>query len=295
MITARRAVLAGAAALVAPLGHRAAAAPAPDAATARIAAIEQRNGGRLGVAMLDTASGQSVLHRPDERFAMCSTFKLLAAAAVLRQVDVGDERLDRMIPYGSEDLLAYAPVTKTHVGEGGMRLGALCAAAIDWSDNTAANLILRTLGGPAGWTRYVRSLGDAVTRLDRDEPTLNTAIAGDPRDTTSPRAMLDDMRAVLLGTQLSPASRAQLADWLIADRVGGPRLRAGLPASWRVGDKTGSGDNATANTLAILWPPARPPILVAVYYTGGPGSADARNAVHAEIGRLIATQVGATL
>ncbi len=295
MITARRAVLAGAAALVAPLGHRAAAAPAPIAATARIAAIEQRNGGRLGVAMLDTASGQSVLHRPDERFAMCSTFKLLAAAAVLRQVDVGDERLDRMIPYGSEDLLAYAPVTKTHVGEGGMRLGALCAAAIDWSDNTAANLILRTLGGPAGWTRYVRSLGDAVTRLDRDEPTLNTAIAGDPRDTTSPRAMLDDMRAVLLGTQLSPASRAQLADWLIADRVGGPRLRAGLPASWRVGDKTGSGDNATANTLAILWPPARPPILVAVYYTGGPGSADARNAVHAEIGRLIATQVGATL
>lgn len=295
MIAARRAVLAGAAALVAPLGHRAAAAPAPDAAMARIAAIEQRHGGRLGVAMLDTASGQSVLHRPDERFAMCSTFKLLAAAAVLRRVDAGDERLDRMVPYGAEDLLAYAPVTKTHVGEGGMRLGALCAAAIDWSDNTAANLILRTLGGPAGWTRYVRSLGDAVTRLDRDEPTLNTAIAGDPRDTTSPRAMLDDMRAVLLGTQLSPASRAQLADWLIADRVGGPRLRAGLPASWRVGDKTGSGDNATANTLAILWPPARAPILVAVYYTGGPGSADARNAVHAEIGRLIATQVGATL
>jgi beta-lactamase class A len=169
-----------------------------------------------------------------------------------------------------------------------MSLGDLCAAAIDWSDNTAANLLLQIIGGPAGFTQFARSLGDDVTRLDRNEPTLNTAIPGDERDTTSPLAMLRAMRAVLLDKKLSETSRRQLETWLIGDKVGDKRVRAGLPPSWRVGDKTGSGDNGTANTIAILWPPGRAALLATVYYTGSSASVDARNEVHKEIGAIVA-------
>ncbi len=169
-----------------------------------------------------------------------------------------------------------------------MTLADLCAAALNWSDNTAANLLLQAIGGPAGFTSYVRGLGDSVTRLDRNEPTLNTAIAGDERDTTTPLAMARDIETVLLGKALSEASQRQLAEWLIGDKVGDKRLRAGLPASWRVGDKTGSGDNGRANVIGILWPPGRAPIMAASYFTGSAGSIDARNAVHKEIGEIIA-------
>ena len=235
----------------------------------------------------DTETGASITYRSDERFPLCSTFKFLAAAAILRRVDAGSEKLDRRIAYGASDLVTYSPVTQGHVGEG-MPLDAICAAAVEWSDNTAGNLMLGTIGGPEGLTQFVRSLGDPVTRLDRTEPTLNTAIAGDERDTTSPRAMIADIKRILLGEELSAASRKQLEAWLIDDRVSAKRIRAGLPPTWRVGDKTGSGDNGTANTIAILWPPAGAPILAAVYYTGSSASADLRNAVHAEIGRIIA-------
>ena len=219
---------------------------------------------------------------------MCSTFKLLASAAVLKRVDAGLDVLERFVPYGQADLLEYAPVTRARLASGGMALGDLCAAAIDWSDNTAANLILKTIGGPEGFTAFARSLGDSVTRLDRDEPTLNTAIPGDPRDTTSPLAMARDLEAVLLGAVLSDASKARLEAWLIADKVGDKRLRAGLPASWGIGDKTGTGDHNTANTIAILRPPARAPLLAAVYVTEGPDSMDARNLVHRQVAEIIA-------
>jgi beta-lactamase class A len=291
IVSTRRAVLAGLGAILASTPSRVANAASPNAvqsANDRIAAIEAREGGRLGVAVLDTASGLSLAHRADERFPMCSTFKLLAAAAVLAEVDAGSERLDRKLAYGPADLLEYAPVTKAHVAEGAMTLGDLCAAAIDWSDNTAANLVLQVIGGPAGFTQFARKIGDSVTRLDRNEPTLNTALVGDERDTTTPLAMARDMQSVLLGVALSEASRRQLANWLIDDKVGDKRIRAGLPPTWRAGDKTGSGDNGTTNTMAILWPPDRAPILAAVYYTGSSGSADARNAVHKEIGAIIA-------
>src|ERR1700722_15946149 len=274
ILTHRRAFLAGLAALLSPLPAGAAdfvSADSVKSASERIAALEARAGGRLGVFVLDTASGLSIAHRSDERFPMCSTFKLLTAAAVLALVDAGSERLDRKIPYGTADLLEYAPVTKAHAGEGAMSLGDLCAAAIDWSDNTAANLLLQVIGGPPAFTRYVRALGDELTRLDRNEPTLNTAIAGDERDTTTPAAMVGDMRAVLSG-----------------DRVGDKRIRAGLPPSWRVGDKTGTGDNGTANVIAIIRPPDRAPLLAASYYTGSSGSADALNAVHKEVGGIVA-------
>ncbi len=253
------------------------------------AALEAQHGGRLGVAAIDTGSGRRLAHRIDERFAMCSTFKLLAAAAVLRKVDLGTEKLTRLIPYGQADLLSYAPVTRAHVGEGHMTVGALCEAAAEWSDNTAANLLLASLGGPAAVTRFARELGDSVTRLDRNEPSLNDIKPGDIRDTTTPAAMLADMQAVLLGDALSKASRARLADWLQKSQTGQARLKAGLPASWEVGNKTGSGFRGETNDIAVAWPPGRAPILIASYYKGSTAPDAARDAVLAEVGRIVAS------
>ena len=279
----------GALAAAAPVFARAASSEdRAKLANNRLAALEERAGGRLGVAILDTGNGAKLAHRADERFPMCSTFKLLASAAVLKLVDEEKESLDRTIAYGPSDLLEYAPVTKAHVGEGGMRLGDVCAAAIDWSDNTAANLLLSVIGGPEVFTRFARSLGDQATRLDRNEPSLNTATPGDARDTTTPLAMACDIQDVLLGDVLSEASRKQLEAWLIADKVGDKRLRAGLPPTWGIGDKTGSGDHGTANTIGIIRPPGRAPLLAAVYYTGSDASMDARNAVHKQVGQIIA-------
>ncbi len=262
------------------------AAGAPDA-RARVAAIERRLGGRLGLAVLDTGSGRRLDWRADERFAMCSTFKALLAAAVLGRVDAGAERLDRVIPFGPVDLLEYAPTARAHVGQGGLTVSALCEAAVELSDNTAANLLLASLGGPAGLTRFVRSLGDPTTRLDRNEPTLNTALPGDARDTTTPAAMLGDLRRLLLGRALSEASRQHLTDWMRNCQTGARRLRAGLPTGWAAGDKTGSGDNGSTNTIAILWPPGRAPILASLYCVGSAQPRAVIEAAHAEVGRVI--------
>jgi beta-lactamase class A len=161
---------------------------------------------------------------------------------LLARVDAGAERLERRIAYGPADLTDYAPVTKAHVGDGAMSLADLCAAAIDWSDNTAANLVLLAIGGPAGATRYARFLGDELTRIDRDEPSLNAAIPGGERDATTPAAMARVLQTLLLGDALSEGSRRQLEAWMAGDEVGDQRLRAGLPPSWGIADKTGSGD-----------------------------------------------------
>jgi beta-lactamase class A len=287
----RRLFLAGLAASVAYV-RALAAAPSPEErvtlANKRLTEIEARKGGRLCFFVRDTGTGATIEHRADERFPMCNTFKLLAAAAALKHVDQGAERLERKIAYGPSDLLEYAPIAKAHVAEGGMTVADLCAAAIDWSDNTAGNLVLQSIGGPAGFTQFARSLGDEVTRLDRNEPTLNESLPGDERDTTSPRAMAATMQKVLVGDALSDASRSQLQTWLIGDKVGDKRLRAGLPPSWRIGDKTGTGERGSTNAVAILWPPGRAPLIATVYYTGSSASVDARNAVHKEIGALIA-------
>ncbi len=249
--------------------------------------IEQMSGGRLGICVLDTGSGLRAGHRQDERFPLCSTFKLLAAAAVLARVDKGQLRLDQRIVYGAGDLVAGSPETKLHVGEG-MPLAAVCKAAITLSDNTGGNLMLAQIGGPAGLTRFARTLGDGLTRLDRTETTLNEARPGDPRDTTTPQAMLGDMHRLLLGSALSVGSRQQLLEWLEANKTGDKRLRAGLPADWRVGDKTGSGENGTANVIAIVRPPQRAPILVTAYLTATTASTDLQNASLAAVGAAIA-------
>ena len=193
------------------------------------ATFEKRVGGRLGVAVLDTSNATRIDYRQDERFPMCSTFKFLAAAATLERVDAKKERIDRRVAYGEKDLLDYAPITKQNVREDAMTLSALCAAALEYSDNTAGNLLLRELGGTAAVTRYARSINDDTTRLDRNEPTVNTALPGDVRDTTTPAAMVADMRTILLGEALSEASRQQLIAWLVANTTGNARLRAGVP------------------------------------------------------------------
>ena len=262
----------------------------PRGADADFAAIERRIGGRLGVAFLDTGSGRRLAYRAGERFPMCSTFKILAVADVLTRVDAGAEHLDRRIPYGQADLLAHAPVTTAHVGEGSMTVEALCDAAITYSDNTAANLLLATIGGPAALTRFARTIGDPVTRLDRTEPDLNAAEPGDPRDTTSPEAMMIDLRTLLVETKrLSEASRTRLGDWLVANTTGAGKLRAGAPSSWRIGDKTGSGGHNATNDVAIAWGPNRAPVVMAVYSVGATADADARDAAIADVARLVAS------
>jgi beta-lactamase class A len=254
----------------------------------RIAEINGRVGGRIGVAALDTGTGEHIEYKANERFPMCSTFKVLAAAAVLKLVDEGKEHLDRMVAYGKEDILEYAPVTKEHLKEGRMTLGNLCAAAVEQSDNTAGNLLLRTIGGPSGLTSFLRALGDKTTRLDRMEPDLNTAIPGDERDTTTPAAMRDDLVRLLTGHVLSPASRRQLETWLASSKTGAQMIRAGVPTSWRVGDKTGRGDNGATNDVAVLRPPNRPPIFLAIYSVGSTGAASERTATVAEVARVVA-------
>jgi beta-lactamase class A len=261
-------------------------APAPGPRSP--AEIEASVGGRVGVFVLDTGTGRQLGHRSEERFAMCSTFKWVLAAAVLARVDRGELSLNERVSYGAADLLEYAPVTRAHVAEGSMTIDALARAAVTVSDNCAANLLLPAIGGPAGFTQFVRSQGDPVTRLDRNEPNLNENGPGELRDTTTPRAMVGLMQHVLCGDALSPSGRARLIGWLRACETGRERLRAGLPAQWDIGDKTGSGPHGTANDVAIAQPPGRAPILVAAYLSGGSSGLRVLQSAHADIGRWIA-------
>src|SRR5262245_1001895 len=270
------------------LSLHAAADDAEDALLRELVALERAHGGRLGVAILNSASGKLVNQRGDERFALCSTFKFLAAAFVLMRVDRQEESLSRRVVYSKNDLVTYSPTTEKHVA-GGMTIGEICEAAMVLSDNTAGNLLLDSFGGPAGLTSFMRSLGDTVSRLDRRETELNEATPGDPRDTTTPLAMLDMLRKIVLGNVLSVASREQVIAWLVGNKTGGKRLRAGVPQGWRVGDKTGGGSNGATNDIAVVWPPDRAPILVTAYYAEARATDDERNAVLAEVGRLATT------
>ncbi|MFL9897126.1 class A beta-lactamase [Paraburkholderia fungorum] len=276
-------------------GKRGSGVAKADAIRQRLAQIEVESGGRLGVSIVDTTTGLHAGLRTDERFPMCSTFKLLAAGFVLTRVDHGQEDLDRRIVFSGSDLVPNSPATSQHIrertGNAGMSVADLCKAAITRSDNTAANLLLASFGGPAALTAFARGIGDGITRLDRNEPTLNEAMPGDPRDTTTPNAMLGNLRELLLGERLSSLSRAQLLAWLAANQTGGERIRAKLPKDWGVGDKTGTGDHGTANDIAMLWPPGRGPILVTVYLTGTSGDAARSNAAIANVGALVAASV----
>lgn len=254
--------------------------------TSRIAALEARHGGRLGVAIIDTARNSELAHRGDDRFAMCSTHKMLSAAFALWRAQRGEENLSRVVPYSTSELVTYSPVTEKHAGAG-MSVSDLCAAAMTLSDNTAANLLFASFGGPAGLTRFVRTLGDNVTRSDRIELALNEATPCDPRDTSTPIAFARTMQKLLLGDALNASSQAQLAQWLIDNKTGDERLRAGVPKDWRVGDKTGTGEYNTTNDVAILWPLGRAPLIVTVFYAEANAPLAQRNAVIADVGRIV--------
>jgi beta-lactamase class A len=287
-LISRRSVLSSALAISVLHVTEAGAEPAPIDLNARLAEIEAAAQGRLGVAILDTKTGELFGRREFERFPLCSTFKVLAAALVLQRVDSGEEKLNRRVVFSANDVVEHSPVTKDRAGAEGMTVAEICAAAITQSDNTAGNLMLASFGGPEALTQWLRTLGDAATRLDRTEPALNEVPPGDPRDGTTPRAMAYTLQRILLGNVLSKPSENLLIGWLTANATGGARLRAGLPADWRVGDKTGTGARGATNDVAIVWPPDHPPIVIAVYLVDTEAPLDVRNAALADVGRAAA-------
>lgn len=271
--------------------QRAAAPEVANPAAAALADLERDAGGRLGVCAIDTASGRIVEHRPNERFPFCSTFKAMLSAAVLAQSVERPGLLQQRVTYSKADLVNYSPVTEKHV-DTGMTVAAMCEAAIQYSDNSAANLLMKLLGGPSAVTAYARSIGDDAFRLDRWETELNTALPGDLRDTTTPAAMAASMRVLTLGDALPAAQRAQLVTWLHGNKVGDKRIRAGVPAGWTVGDKTGTGDYGTTNDAGVIWPASGAPIVLVVYYTQAQADARSKDDVIASAARIVARAFG---
>jgi beta-lactamase class A len=247
---------------------------------------KQHAGSRIGVTAIDVSTNRRVDYRSDERFIMCSTFKVLAVAAVLKPVDESKEKLDRFVPYGEAQLLSYAPVTRAHVKEGGMTLEALCAAAIQQSDNTAGNLLLEAIGGLDQFNEFARSLGDKSTRLDHIEPDLNVAIPGKENDTTTPAAMSGNLQRLFASDLLTVASRTKLENWMQQNETGLKMIRAGVPSDWKVGDKTGRSGNGATNDIAIVRPPSGGPIFVAIYTVDPSESQEARDQLVAEVTRV---------
>ncbi|CAM3435793.1 class A beta-lactamase [Bordetella sputigena] len=247
------------------------------AAETSLADIERRNGGRLGLFAIDTGSGRTLAHRADERFLMCSTFKGILAAQILARVDAGAERLDRLVHYTERDLIFTSPVTKANVAQGAMSIDALCRAVLVESDNTAAILLMRSAGGPAGLTRFVRDLGDTATRSDRYEPESNRP--GGVLDTTTPKAIATLARRLLLSDVLSERSRAKLERGMADCKPGLNRIRAALPADWQAADRPGTNIDNETNDYALVRPPGRAPLLVAVYYDAPGVDMKAREAV----------------
>ncbi|CAM3668927.1 RAHN family extended-spectrum class A beta-lactamase [Rahnella victoriana] len=252
----------------------------------QLAALEKDSGGRLGVMLINTADNSQIAYRADERFAMCSTSKFMAASAILKQSETQTELLTRRISLKKSDLVNYNPITEKHL-DTGMTIGELAAAALQYSDNTAMNKLIEQLGGPQKVTAYARTLGDSTFRLDRTEPTLNTAIPGDDRDTTSPRAMALSLQHATLGTALAEPQRAQLVEWMKGNTTGAMSIRAGLPATWVVGDKTGSGDYGTTNDIAVIWPDNKAPLILITYFTQPEKDAKSRRDVLASAAKIV--------
>ncbi|RSZ58422.1 class A beta-lactamase [Massilia atriviolacea] len=260
-------------------------------AQARLAALETAAGGRLGVDAIDTGDGRRLGHRADQRFPMCSTFKAIAAAAILAHGKNVPGWLDQRVRYGKADLVSYSPLTEKHV-DAGMTIGELCAATIQYSDNAAANLLMKLIGGPDGVTGFARSVGDTVFRLDRWETELNTAIPGDPRDTSTPAAMASLLRRVALDDGLPAAQRDQLQNWMRGNTTGDTRIRAGVPAGWAVADKTGTGAYGSSNDIGIVFPPQGAPVVLALYYTQADPQAKANSEILAAATKVVMAAFG---
>lgn len=249
--------------------------------------LEEKFNAQLGLAVLDLESGQRWEYQADQRFPINSTFKTLACAALLQQVDDGTEKLTRELTFPESELVTYSPITTEYAGRRAIALGELCMATMSMSDNTAANLILKVLGGPEGLTAFTRRIGDKMTRIDRWETQLNTAIPGDLRDTTTPNAMVDNLHRLLFSDLLSRSSRDQLLRWLKSNRVADDLFRAVIPQGWSIADRTGAGGYGSRSITAVLFPPNRKPIIAAVYLTRTERSFAERNKAIAEIGATI--------
>ncbi|WP_442852972.1 class A beta-lactamase [Bacillus sp. UNC41MFS5] len=236
------------------------------------AELENKYDARLGVYAIDTGTHRTVSYRPKERFAYASTYKALAAGALLQHYSI--EQLDQLVTYKSEDIVSYSPVTQLHV-DTGMTLREVIEAAVRYSDNTAGNLLLEKLGGPEGFETALRQIGDNVTQVDRYEPDLNSAVPGDTRDTSTPKALATSLKAFAVSDLLPNEKRKILTDWMWGNSTGDALIRAGAPTGWEVDDKSGAGSYGTRNDIAIVWPPNRAPIVIAVL-----SSRDAQNATY---------------
>ena len=264
------------------------ALPSDDAALA--AAVKQEElalNARIGVAAIDMATGKALSYRGDERFPLNSTHKALSCGALLSEVDKGRLALTASTTFSQSRLVEYSPVTEKAVAPASITWRELCSAAVSVSDNTAANLVVERVGGPAAVTRFLRAIGDNVTRLDRDEPELNSAIPGDERDTTTPVAVSQTLRTLALGEVLKPASRRQLIQWMRDDKVADALLRSTLPAGWTIADKTGAGENGSRSIIAIAWPLTGKPMIVAIYITETESSLTQRNEAIARLGKVL--------
>jgi len=256
-------------------------------ASEQLARLEASTGGRLGLFAYDTVFGTRVQYREDERFPVCSTFKIIVAGAILKRSEQDPDLLQRRIRYTQEDMRAsgYAPITQKHV-EDGMTVADLCAATLQYSDNAAANLLMKELDGPDAVTAFARSTGDESFRLDRWEPELNTALPGDERDTSTPQAMAFTLQRLTLGEALGEPQRGQLRGWMLGNTTGAQRIQAGVPRGWQVADKTGTGDYGTTNDVALLLPPGGPAFVIAIFFTQTSPQAKARDDVLAAATRI---------
>jgi beta-lactamase class A len=260
-------------------------------ADAQLQDLERSFGGRLGVFAMSAADNATLGYRANERFPMCSTFKVVAAAGILARSAQVEGLLQQRLHYQRSDLVTYSPITEKHIANG-MTVAELCVAAIQYSDNTAANLLIGILGEPKAVTAYARSIGDTKFRLDRWETDLNTAIPGDPRDTTTPEAMGRSMQRLVLGKALAPRQREALRLWLLGNKTGAARIKAALPADWKIGDKTGSGNYGTGNDVAVLWPSRREPVVLAIYTTQHERNLKARSDVIASAAQIVVGWLG---
>lgn len=255
----------------------------------KLAAFETVSGGRLGVFAINTERGSYVQYRANERFAFCSTFKAIVAAAILQRSMLDRQLMQQRVVYQNADLVIWSPVTEKHV-DSGMTVAELCEATIRYSDNTAVNLLIKQLGGLDAVNRFARSVGDRSFRLDRWEPDLNSAIPGDVRDTTTPASMARTLQRLTLGDVLGDPPRDQFQRWLKGNTTGAESIRAGVPAGWAVGDKTGTGSYGTTNDIGVLWPPGEAPIVMVVFFTQKQQDAKARRDVIAEATRIVLSE-----
>jgi len=257
-----------------------------DSAQVKLEILEKTSGGRLGVYAENTANGMQIGYRAGERFPLCSTFKVILVSAVLARSTQIEGLMQQHIHYEQRDLVQYSPISAKHVSDG-MSVAELCAAALQYSDNTSANLLMKILGGPSAVTAYARSIGDNEFRLDRWETELNTALPGDIRDTSTPAAMARSLQSLVLGNALPSPQQKQLDEWLRGNTTGTKRIRAALPVGWNAGDKTGSGDYGTANDIAVLWPPNSQPVVIAIYHTQKEADAKWRDEIIAATARIV--------